>query len=162
VTAFPTALPTQLAQQLAGHRGGLPVHIFAQDEPRLGVQPIIRRRRTAWGVQPVATVWPRVDHVSLCGAVEPTTGDSCFLELPLLNSAMLQLWWDDFAQTFATSFNIVVLDHGALHTAQTLRWPPHVAAVPLPPSSPDLTPIERLWRDLKDKLADTVAQRLDE
>jgi putative transposase len=54
-----------------------------------------------------------------------------------------------------------VLDNGALQTAQALRWPPHVAAVPFPPSRPELNPMERLWRDLKDQVADTMAQTLD-
>jgi hypothetical protein len=154
-------LPTRLAQALAGNLAGHPVKVFAQDETRLGLQPIIRRRITACGVQPVATVWQRFDNFYLFGAVEPTTGDSFFLELPLLNSAMFQLWLDDFAQTFAASFNILVLDNGAFHTAKALRWPPNVATVPLPPYSPELNPMERLWRDLKDQLADTVSKNLD-
>jgi hypothetical protein len=162
VTAFPRVLPTKLTQQLAGNRAGLPVKVFAQDETRLGLQPILRRRITACGVQPVATVWPRFDNFYLFGAVEPTTGDSFFLELPLLNSAMFQLWLEDFARTFATSFNILVLDNGAFHTAKTLRWPANVTAVPLPPYSPELNPIERLWRDLKDHVAETVAKTLDD
>jgi hypothetical protein len=162
VTEFPTALPPKLIQQLAGNRDGLPVKVFAQDETRLGLQPLIRRRITACGVQPVATVWQRFDNFYLFGAVEPTTGDSFFLELPFLNSAMFQLWLDDFAQTFAASFNILVLDNGAFHTAKTLRWPPNVAAVPLPPYSPELNPIERLWRDLKDQLATPVFRSLDD
>lgn len=159
---FPTVLPSKLTQQLAGNRDGLPMKVFAQDETRLGLQPILRRRITACGVQPVATVWQRFDNFYLFGAVEPTTGDSFFLELPLLNSAMFQLWLDDFAQTFAASFNILVLDNGAFHTAKTLRWPPNVAPVPFPPYSPELNPIERLWRDLKDQLAGTVAKTLDD
>jgi hypothetical protein len=158
---FPAALPTKLTQQLAGNRDGLPVTVFAQDETRLGLQPIVRRRMTACGVQPVATVWPRLDNCSLVGAVEPITGDSFFLELPLLNSAMFQLRLDDFAHTFAASCNSLLLDNGAFHTAKTLQWPPNVAAVPFPPSSPELNPIERLWRDLKDQLANTVAKTLD-
>jgi putative transposase len=137
------------------------VKVFAQDETRLGLQPILRRRITACGVQPVARVWPRFDHFSLFGAVAPTTGDSFFLELPLLNSAMFQLWLEDFAQTFVASCNILVLDNGALHTAKALRWPPNVAAVPFPPSSPALNPMERLGRDLKDQLAHSVAKTLD-
>jgi hypothetical protein len=161
VQEFPTALATTLTQQLAGNRDGLPVKVCAQDETRLGLQPIIRRRITACGVQPVATVWQRFDNFYLFGAVEPMTGDSFFLELPLLNSAMFQLWLDDFAQTLAASFNILVLDNGAFHTAKGLRWPANVAAVPLPPYSPELNPIERLWRDLKDQVADTVSKNLD-
>ena len=39
---FPAALPAKLTQQLAGNRDGLPVKVFAQDETRLGLQPILR------------------------------------------------------------------------------------------------------------------------
>jgi hypothetical protein len=161
MTPFPTALPAKLTPQRAGHRDGLPVKVFAQEETRLGLQPILRRRLTARGVPPVATVWPRVDHVSLLGAVEPTTGDSFFLELPLLHSAMFQLWLADFAQTFAASLHLLGLDNGALHTAKALRWPPNVVTVPFPPYRPELNPMERVWRDLKDQVADTVVTTLD-
>ena len=161
MTQFPATLPTKLTQHLAGHRDGLPVKVFAQDETRRGLQPIVRRRITACGVQPVATVWPRFDNFYLFGAVEPTTGDSFFLELPLLHSAMFQRWLDDLAQTFAASFTILVLDNGAFQTAKALRWPPNVATVPFPPYSPELNPMERLWRDLKDQLANSVAKTLD-
>jgi hypothetical protein len=92
LTQFPIALPTKLTEQLAGHCDRLPVQVFAQDATRLGLQPIVRRRITACGVQPVATVGPRFDHFSRFGAVEPMTGASFFLELPLLNSAMCPLW----------------------------------------------------------------------
>ena len=162
MTQFPATLTTKLTQEVAGNRAKLPVKVFTQDETRLGLQPILRRRITACGVQPVATVWQRFENFYLFGAVEPMTGDSFFLELPLLNSTMFQLWLDDFAQTFAASFNILVLDNGAFHTAKTLRWPSNVAAVPLPPYSPELNPIERLWRDLKDQLANPVYTSLDE
>jgi hypothetical protein len=161
VSQFPAALPAKLPQQLAGKRGGLPTKVFAHAATRLGLQPILRRRMTACGVPPGATVWQRFDNFSRFGAVDPTPGDSFFLERPLRTSAMLQLWVDDCAQTCAASCTMLVVDKGALHTAKTLRWPPHGAAVPLPPSSPDLNPIARLWRDLQDQVADTVAKTLD-
>jgi putative transposase len=75
---------------------------------------------------------------------------------------MFQRWLDDFAQTLATSCNMLVLDNGAFHTAKGLRWPANVAAGPLPPYSPELNPIERLWRDLKDQLATLRARTLDD
>jgi hypothetical protein len=62
------------------------VKVFAQDETRLGVLPVVRRRITACGVQPIATVLHQFDNFYLYGTVEPTTGASCFLELPYLNS----------------------------------------------------------------------------
>jgi transposase len=136
--------------------------VFAQDETRIGLLPIVRRRITACGVQPVITVTHTFENFSLYGAVEPITGESFFLELPHLNSQMFQIWVDGFASAFADSFNLVVLDNGAFHKAKAVQWPAHVVPVFLPPYSPELNPIERLWRDLKDKLAACMAKTLDE
>ena len=71
-----------------------------------------------------------------------------------------------FAQAFPDSLNILLLDTSGAHTAQRLRWPENVRAVWLPPYCPELNPIERLWRDLKDALAwqqcvDLEAQQRD-
>jgi hypothetical protein len=151
-----------LHQQLTHCPPDTPVKVFAQDESRVGLLPILRRRITACGVQPVATITHTFESFYLYGAVEPTTGASFFLELPGLNTALFQLWLDHFAQAFPDSFNLLVLDNGAFHKAHALRWPTHVIPVFLPPYSPELNPIERLWRDLKDQLADDVAQTLDD
>ena len=49
--------------------------------------------------------------------------------------------------------NILLLDNSGAHTAQRVQWPDHVRPVWLPPYCPELNPIERVWRDLKDDLA---------
>ena len=102
------------------------------------------------------------DNFYLYGAVEPTTGASFFLELPYLNSRAFQRWLDGFAAAFPASLNILVLDNGAGHKAKAVCWPSNVVPVFLPPYSPELNPIERLWRDLKDKLADVPTQTIAE
>jgi transposase len=87
------------------------------------------------------------------GAVAPTTGERFFLELPYLNANMFQLFLDAFAQAFPDSLNLLLLDNSGAHTAQRLRWPDNVRGVWLPPYCPELNPIERVWRDLKDDVA---------
>jgi transposase len=150
-----------LQPQIEHRPQGTPVKVFAQDESRVGLLPLVRRRITACGVQPLATVTHTFANFYLYGAVAPTTGESFFLELPWLNTSAFQLWLDHFAGAFPDSFNLLVLDNGAFHKAQAVQWPANVAAVFLPPYSPELNPIERLWRDLKDKLAAGVFQPLD-
>jgi transposase len=162
VTQFQTALPTLLTQQLADRSAVGTVKVFAQDETRLGLLPVVRRRITACGVPPVATVTYQFDNFYLYGAVEPTSGASFFLELPYLNSRAFQRWLDGFAAAFPESLNILVLDNGAGHKAQAVRWPANVVPVFLPPYSPELKPLERLWRDLKDKLADVPTKTIAE
>jgi transposase len=162
VTQFQTALPTLLTQQCADRSSSDTLKVFAQDETRLGLLPVVRRRITACGVQPVATVTYQFDNFYLYGAVEPTTGASFFRELPSLNSRAFQRWLDGFAAAFPESLNLLVLDNGAGHKANAVRWPSNVVPVFLPPYSPELNPMERLWRDLKDKLADVPAKTIGE
>lgn len=83
----------------------------------------------------------------------PTTGEHFFLDLPYLNADTFQLFLDAFGQAFPDSLNILLLDNSGAHTAQCIRWRENVRCLWLPPYSPELNPIERVWRDLKDDLA---------
>jgi hypothetical protein len=130
-----------------------PIRVFCQDESRLGLMPIRRRRLTLRGIKPVGPVQYRFESYSLSGAIEPTTGSSFFLELPRLDAACFQVFVDHFAAQHADSVNLVVVDKGAAHTAKRLPLPANLVLVPLPPDSLDLNPIERLGRDLQDHQA---------
>ena len=129
------------------------MRVFSQDESRFGLLTVRRRRLTARGVQPVGTVQHVFEWFYVYGAVAPATGERFFLELPYLNADNFQLFVDAFAHAFSDSFNILLLDNSGVHTAQRIRWPDNVRCVWLPPYCPELNPIERLWRDLKDDLA---------
>jgi transposase len=129
------------------------VRVFSQDESRFGLLTVRRRRLTAFGVQPIGTVQHVFEWFYVYGAVAPTTGERFFLELPYLNTASFQLFVDAFAQAFPDSLNLLLLDNSGIHKAQRLRLPSNVCLVFLPPYCPELNPIERLWRDLKDDLA---------
>jgi transposase len=129
------------------------VRVFSQDESRFGLLTVRRRRLTARGVQPVGTVQHIFDWFYVYGAVAPTTGERFFLALPYLNAATFQIFIDTFAHAFPDRLNILLLDNSGAHTAQWIRWPDNVRAVWLPPYCPELNPIERVWRDLKDDLA---------
>ena len=66
---------------------------------------------------------------------------------------MFQLCADAFAQAFPRSLNILLLDNSGAHTAARLTLPENVRLLFLPPYCPELSPIERVWRDVKDHLA---------
>jgi transposase len=57
----------------------------------------------------------------------------------------------------------VVMDQAGWHVARALQVPPNLTPVPLPPYSPELNSIERLWRYMKDtKLSNRVFADLDD
>lgn len=129
------------------------MRVFSQDESRLGLLTVRRRRLTACGVQPIGPVQHVFEWFYVYGAVAPITGERFFLELPYLNAEMFQIFLEALAQAYPDSLNLLLLDNSGAHTAQRLCWPANVRAVWLPPYCPELNPIERVWRDLKDALA---------
>lgn len=131
----------------------LPVRVFAQDESRWNLRPIQRRRITARGTKPEGTTVFRTETTWLFGAVVPACGDGFWLILPRLTAATMQLFLDLFAAHYAASFNILILDNSSAHTAAGLRIPDNVALVFQPPYCPEVNPIERVWQDLRAKLA---------
>ncbi len=130
-----------------------PIKVFAQDESRFGLLTVRRRRLTARGVQPVGRIQYTFQSFYMYGAVAPTTGEHFFLGLPRLNSTHFQIFLAAFAQAYPDSLNILVLDNSGAHTAKRLTIPENIRLVLLPPYSPELNPIERVWRAVKDALA---------
>lgn len=124
VTAIP-AVPQTAAER--------PIRIFCQDESRVGLLPVQRRRITVSGVKPVGPVQYQFENFYLYGAVEPTTGESFFLELPPLNTVNFQIFLDEFAHHYRDTLNIVLMDNGSCHKAKALVIPEHVVCLFLPP-----------------------------
>jgi transposase len=138
------------------------VRIFCQDESRFGLLPIQRRQITLTGVKPLGLVQYRFENFYVYGAVEPSTGESFFLELPQLNAVNFQIFLNEFAQHYQETLNIILMDNGSCHTAKSLMIPANIVCVFLPPYSPELNPIERLWRDVKEQLAWVLAAAIEE
>nr|WP_260169701.1 transposase [Salinibacter ruber] len=76
------------------------------------------------------------------------------------NSDGFQEFLDRFADRFPQSLNVLVLDNGRFHKAKSLSIPDNVRLVFLPPYSPELNPVERLWQDLKNHMAFHLHQTL--
>ena len=112
----------------------------------------IRRRLTGYGVKPVQVVEPLYEYYWLYAAVEPTTGEAFWWEVPRLDADCFSIFLGQFSQHSADSLNIVLLDQAPAHVAQRVQLPENVILVWLPAYSPELNPVERLWEDLKSRL----------
>jgi len=98
----------------------------------------------------MAAINSRYESVYLYGAVEPLTGERFFLEFSHITSECFQCFIEKFSEALTDSLNVLVLDNGRFHQAKSLEIPENI--VFLPPYSPELNPIERLWQDRKAKL----------
>ena len=138
------------------------IRLFSEDETRYGLLPVANRRITLPGIKPVAEIAYTFTSMYLYGAVEPLTGERFFLEFPYLNADCFQIFIDQFSATFSDSLNLIVLDNGRFHQAKKLEMPGNVVFLFLPPYSPELNPIERLWQDIKARLFCQVYQTIED
>jgi hypothetical protein len=124
--------------------------------------PCIRRRITVKGIKPIQKVHFQFDNYYLYGALEPLSGDSFILEMPYLNSNCFQLFLDELSHQYKDDFMIMILDNSATHKAKSLVIPNNILLLFLPPYSPELNPIERLWQHIKSKISFSLFETLDE
>jgi hypothetical protein len=80
---------------------------------------------------------------------------------PVNSCCTCQLLLHELAQHYPETLTSVLMANGSCHTARALVIPDHMVCVFLPPSSPELNPIERLWQDLKKRLAWVLVAQID-
>ena len=85
------------------------------------------------------------------------------LVMTRLDTAAMNLFLVELSQAVAPrAHGIVLMDKAGWHTASELRVPENLTLVFLPPYSPELNPIERLWLHLRDnRLSHCVFQTTD-
>lgn len=83
------------------------------------------------------------------GAVEPKTGENFSLFLPWVNTDMMNLYLEQMSLAYANEEIVIIMDQAGWHKSKDLARPDNIEIIYLPPYSPELNPIERLWKYLK-------------
>lgn len=120
-----------------------------------------RRRITRKGVKPIGVFQQKFESFYVYGAVEPATGESFFSEADKCNSETFGAYLKGLSEAFPDNLNLLLVDNGRHHTAKALEVPENVVLVFLPPYSPELNPIERVWQAMKDQVAWLALETLD-
>lgn len=102
------------------------------------------------------------EYYYLFGMIEPVTGKDFMLELPSLDTEMMQIFMDEFRKEDEKSLHLILVDNASSHTTEKLKVGENIVFIFLPACSPELNPIERFWKELKDWLADYEPQTLAE
>lgn len=123
--------------------------VFFFDEGRFGFQPVTGRRWTRKGVHSITIVRPGYKNFYAFSAVNPNTGEEITLFLPWVNTAMMKLFLDHLSQVLDKRSCFLVMDQAGWHGSADLEIPSNIEIVFLPPYSPELNPVERLWQWLK-------------
>jgi len=124
------------------------VELWAVDEHRIGLKPILHQVWCFDGQRPLAPVQHRYEWRYLVGFVHPTSGRTVFHLATSVSIPLFEAELAAFAHAVRASPRkqiVLVLDRAGWHSTQRLRVPDHVHLHFLPPYSPELQPAEHLW-----------------
>ena len=83
------------------------------------------------------------------GAVEPLTGDSFFQVLPYSNSDCMNVFLRGLSDEFPSDQILLVCDRASWHTSKKLNIPENIHLFYLPPATPEMNPIEQIWKEIR-------------
>lgn len=161
---FKANLPQQIELIQQQHPNAT-VEVWAFDEHRLGLKPIVRRVWAPIGERPVAQVKHRYEWLYVYGFVHPATGHTEWLLLPRVNVNWFNVALAEFARCVgasATHRMVLVLDNAGWHRSEKVVIPEGIHLLFLPPYSPQLQPAERLWELVDEPLVNRSFDTLDE
>ena len=122
------------------------------DEARFGQKGRVCHRWFTRGQRPPGPCDQRCSWTHLLAAVRPATGEGFALVLPEVSTAAMDEFLARFAATLAKDEHAAtVLDRAGWHTTEKLAIPSNVTLVWLPPYSPEINPVERVWLYLREK-----------
>ena len=125
--------------------------LLFQDEARFG--RIHEGQRRCWAPFPQRPHAARQvvrQYLYAVAAVSPLDGRLCRLILPWMDAQTMAIFLRVTARTFAAEHCVMFLDRAGWHTATTLRVPRSMTLCPLPARSPELNPVESLWKHVRE------------
>lgn len=124
--------------------------MWFQDEARIGQQGTLTLVWAPQGTRPTAVKQTEYEWVYLFASVNPLTGDSVALVSPTVNTVVMNHHLRHISESVGPEVHVVlVLDQAGWHVARALQMPDNVTLLYLPPYSPELNPVERVWAYLR-------------
>jgi len=126
------------------------VQVWFQDEARFGQQGTLTRQWTIKGMRPCGWRQTQYDYLYVFGAACPQTGQTVGLLAPYLNTDTVNAFFREFEKEIDPDVHVVMIwDRAGFHTSHKVKVPKNVTLIGLPPYSPQLNPIEKLWQYLR-------------
>jgi transposase len=128
------------------------IEIWFQDEARVGQKGRVSHRWWLRGERPLGLCDRRFSSAYIFAAVCPATGAEFALVMPEVNTKAMNCFLKEFSKRVAPEVHaILVMDQAGWHGAKKLVVPENITPVSLPPYSPELNPVERIWLYLRER-----------
>jgi len=141
------------------------VEIWAEDEMRLGLKPVIRRVWAPVGERPTARFERGYEWTYLYGFVHPESGQLFWMIVPTVNTELFSLALAEFAKEVGAGKEqriLLVVDKAGWHAGGEVDLPEGIDLEFLPKGSPELMPAQRLWPLSNEALANGLFEEIEE
>jgi transposase len=141
------------------------VQLWAEDEARLALKPVLRRVWAPVGQRPVARFKRGYKWTYLYGFVRAESGEVYWLILPTVNVELFSMALQEFAKEVGASKYkrvLLVVDQAGWHTGGEVEIPEGIHLEFLPSGSPELMPAERLWPLTNEGVANGIFEEIEE
>lgn len=129
----------------------LPIRLYFQDEARFGRINTVQKCWCQKGIIPTVTQQLIIEYSYAFSAVCPETGDVCSLIMPYADSEAMSIFLQTLSEQQSRERIILCMDKAGWHTTKMLKIPSNIILWFLPPYSPELNPVELMWRELRTK-----------
>ena len=112
----------------------------------------INKPKACWcykGIRPVVPCHHIREYRYSFGAVEPVTGENFFLILPYCNTACTNVFLRELSASYHEDTILLVCDGAAWHKSRTLEIPNNIHLLFIPPYTPEMNPIEQIWKQIR-------------
>ena len=125
------------------------VKLMYEDEAGFGRINKPRRCLCPKGVRPTVPCLHIRQYRYAYGAVEPKTGDAHFLVLPRCDTACMNYFLEDLSKQNPRSLILLATDGASWHRSTGLKVPDNIYLFRLPPATPEMNPIEQIWKEIR-------------
>ena len=127
------------------------VRLMFQDEAGFGR---ISKPKYCWcssGIRPEVPCHHIREYRYAYGAIEPMTGEGFFLVLPYCNTVCMNVFLDKLSNKYANDEILMVCDGASWHKSAAMVIPKNITLLNIPPYTPEMNPIEQIWREIRSK-----------
>jgi transposase len=119
--------------------------VFYFDEGRFGLKTEVGKRWGKIGAVLHSRVSQSYQNFYAYSSVSPITGNQFSLFLPWVNTEMMNQYLEEMAKANPDKELLIIWDGAGWHHSKDLILPKNIRIHFLPPYSPELNPVERLW-----------------
>jgi putative transposase len=125
------------------------VRFMFGDESGFGLITSIAACWAEMGIRPTVPCHHVRQFRYLYGAVSPQDGSSFFISAEKCNTDFMNFYLKGLSEAYPDDYIFLVLDNAAWHKSKEMVIPENIKLAFIPPYTPEMNPIEQMWKEFK-------------